>query len=456
MTGLGLITDSTTAGSGPGTPAWSSLVDPGTNLSLAMAGRTTTFTWSATTGASDLFKFADTTSNTGTGHLVSIQTAASSSLKPFIFGTSATKMEMDSAGNVAITQGQLGVGDGLTAVAAPLHFAKTLDGVSTQAIRLQNAGINGPGVYQTFYTGVSEAARIEGRSSSLKIYTGSSPTLRGTFDSFGVTIDGQVAATANTNNVTLLTLKRSTDTSPTGKFFDLQNAAGSSVASLDIAGNLTVTSCAGCGGGSGGSPGGSNTQVQFNDGGSFSGDSGLIYDKTAKTLSIVGATSADQIRLGEDTSSYYKIGRDISTGLLIFDGTQTCCIGYQFKNGNVYLPDNKGFVWGTGTSGGILRDNSTGTLSLNLQAVSGAHFKVNLGNSGSYFGVQLAGSDVAKINSDGSVQFGAVIFSNLGTPSNGTQVYCSDCDPSTGSTCASAGAKTGAMAMRINGAWKCY
>lgn len=43
------------------------------------------------------------------------------------------------------------------------------------------------------------------------------------------------------------------------------------------------------GGGGGGSPGGSDTQVQFNDGGSFGGDSGLTFNKTTNTLSQAGA-----------------------------------------------------------------------------------------------------------------------------------------------------------------------
>ncbi len=38
-------------------------------------------------------------------------------------------------------------------------------------------------------------------------------------------------------------------------------------------------------------PGGENTQVQFNDGGEFGGDSGLIYDKTTKNLSGSGNIS---------------------------------------------------------------------------------------------------------------------------------------------------------------------
>jgi hypothetical protein len=66
------------------------------------------------------------------------------------------------------------------------------------------------------------------------------------------TSGGQIASTLGANNITGLLIKRNTDTSPTGKFFDLQNAAGSSLASMDIAGNLTVQGCTGCGAGGGG------------------------------------------------------------------------------------------------------------------------------------------------------------------------------------------------------------
>lgn len=42
-------------------------------------------------------------------------------------------------------------------------------------------------------------------------------------------------------------------------------------------------------GSSGGIPGGSDTQVQFNDGGSFGGDAGFTYDKTNKRVTITGS-----------------------------------------------------------------------------------------------------------------------------------------------------------------------
>jgi hypothetical protein len=43
-------------------------------------------------------------------------------------------------------------------------------------------------------------------------------------------------------------------------------------------------------GGGAATPGGADTQVQFNDGGSFAGDSGLTYDDTAGALTVGGKT----------------------------------------------------------------------------------------------------------------------------------------------------------------------
>lgn len=51
-----------------------------------------------------------------------------------------------------------------------------------------------------------------------------------------------------------------------------------------------------CGSG-GGTPGGSDTQLQFNDGGSFGGDAGLVYDKTTDALTLAGIFSAPTLTL---------------------------------------------------------------------------------------------------------------------------------------------------------------
>ncbi len=48
----------------------------------------------------------------------------------------------------------------------------------------------------------------------------------------------------------------------------------------------------------GGTPSGSNTQVQFNDGGAFGGDAGLVYAKTTDTLTIAGSAISPLFRSG--------------------------------------------------------------------------------------------------------------------------------------------------------------
>jgi hypothetical protein len=71
---------------------------------------------------------------------------------------------------------------------------------------------------------------------------------------------------------------------------NISGATDNQVLSYDLAsGKWIATDPAG---GGSGSPGGSDTQVQFNDGGSFGGDDGLIYNKTTNTLSIGGAGTA--------------------------------------------------------------------------------------------------------------------------------------------------------------------
>lgn len=53
--------------------------------------------------------------------------------------------------------------------------------------------------------------------------------------------------------------------------------------------------------------------------------------------------------------------------------------------------------------------------------------------------------------SQGRRQFVPTVFANLGTPVNGTAVYCSDC--TIANPCAGGG--TGAVAKRLNGVWVC-
>jgi hypothetical protein len=80
-------------------------------------------------------------------------------------------------------------------------------------------------------------------------------------------------------------------------------------AKFDASGNI-VDNGAVCGGG-GGTPGGSDTQVQFNDGGAFGGDAGLVYDKTADLL------TTGRLKVGEGSGTDYSIvdAADVTTGI---------------------------------------------------------------------------------------------------------------------------------------------
>jgi len=62
------------------------------------------------------------------------------------------------------------------------------------------------------------------------------------------------------------------------------------VLQTDGLGTLTWTASGGNGGGNG-SPGGSNTQVQFNDAGTFAGDAGFTYDQTTNILTVFQANA---------------------------------------------------------------------------------------------------------------------------------------------------------------------
>ena len=72
--------------------------------------------------------------------------------------------------------------------------------------------------------------------------------------------------------------------------------------------------------GGGGTPGGSDTQVQFNDGGSFGGDAGLTYNKTTDTLTIAGGLVVDTNTLVVDSTNH-------RTGLLTTAPTHTLTLG---------------------------------------------------------------------------------------------------------------------------------
>lgn len=89
------------------------------------------------------------------------------------------------------------------------------------------------------------------------------------------------------------------------------------------------------GGGGGGTPGGSDTQVQFNDGGStFGGDSGLTYNKSTDSLTIAGdlAINGGDLTSSASTFNLFSTGTasttlNIATNSVGASNTKTINIG---------------------------------------------------------------------------------------------------------------------------------
>ena len=82
-----------------------------------------------------------------------------------------------------------------------------------------------------------------------------------------------------------------------------------------------------------GSPGGSNTQVQFNDSGAFGGDVDLTWNKTTNTLTVGGSTGASITQL--DAAGHTTL--QFASGIAVFGA----------PNGEARVGDCNGDVNGT-------------------------------------------------------------------------------------------------------------
>ena len=80
----GVITQTGSAcgSGGGGSTAWSAITDPSAGLTLSMGGHVTAFNWGNATSTANMFTVADTGGNTGTGYVLSLNTASGSAAKP--------------------------------------------------------------------------------------------------------------------------------------------------------------------------------------------------------------------------------------------------------------------------------------------------------------------------------------------------------------------------------------
>lgn len=89
-------------------------------------------------------------------------------------------------------------------------------------------------------------------------------------------------------------------------------------------------------------------------------------------------------------------------------------------------------------------------------SVTGSGPLLFAGGNDSNVNMRVVAKGTGVITMESPVYNTARLLSTLGTPVNGVEVYCSDCTvvSSSDNTCTTGG--TGAKAVRLNGAWKCF
>ena len=137
---------------------------------------------------------------------------------------------------------------------------------------------------------------------------------------------------------------------------------GTNVTITTDSGTDTITINSSGGGGGGGTPGGSDTQVQFNDASSFGGDSGLTYNKTTDTLTgVTGSfTTINATTITADTMQTSGTGVPTFTSAsnIIFDATNAVVLQRTPLRLGSY--DQDGINGLTGQAGDMIYDANVG------------------------------------------------------------------------------------------------
>ena len=176
------------------------------------------------------------------------------------------------------------------------------------------------------------------------------------------------------------------------------NADGTAgqVLSTDGAGTLSFTTVSGSG-----SPGGATTQLQFNDGGAFGGDSTLTFNKTTNLLSVSSlevagvstfnnqATFNASVIIGDSSGDQISINGRINTDLIAVStsydlGSTAKPWGATFTNALRVASLNYPAV--DGAAGQVITTNGSGTLSFGTPAAAGISGEVMYNSGGSFAG----------------------------------------------------------------------
>jgi len=187
----------------------------------------------------------------------------------------------------------------------------------------------------------------------------------------------------------------------------------------------------------GGSPGGNDTEIQYNDGGSFAGDANFTFNKTTKGVTIGNPESGAPLILGRITGqASVKAKSDAEFGWLIFDGySDGDVMGLNYYvDGDVYLAQGGGNVYMASRLGAFGDPAVVITNRARIYANEGANDTLIIqgkGNDGVYMnydqgsgGVEFYNGStvkVASVDSSGNASFIGTLTSGDGGTTNYAQ-----------------------------------
>lgn len=189
------------------------------------------------------------------------------------------------------------------------------------------------------------------------------------------------------------------------------------------------------------------------------GNESIILTATGSAvneITLANAATGNPVRItasGGDSNVSLNINPKGTGGIGVNMGTTAPTAILHVKaratsNEGIQVDSNSGAVTSLWTSDGSnVYFGSTSAHTLEFWTSGTTRMSIN--SSGA---VSVNGSfGASTIQATTTIRSTGVAFASLGTPSNGTLVYCTDCTKAT--PCASGG--SGALAVRLNGAWDC-
>jgi hypothetical protein len=159
--------------------------------------------------------------------------------------------------------------------------------------------------------------------------------------------------------------------------YTLPSADGSSGQFLKTDGAGTLSWAAASGGS--GTPAGSDTQVQFNDNGSFGGDAGLTYNKTTDALTLAGALAAGATTITSTSANALAVGANGTTNPVLKVNASTASVATGISITGAAAASRAALaVVSSGTDEGLSLDaKGAGTIRLGATSTGAVEFSRN-------------------------------------------------------------------------------